>query len=244
MAKADMWMPDEGPELCGSCNSPTYTELRYVPDDKLKHRRSLIRALVWYGLNQPEELSEGLRPYVFPDGHPAVELSFRLPIPLYTDMGEQYILAGHLDLIGQFGDEIFPVDQKTTRKTLNDKFFASYSPSTQFDTYDMVMSVMFPDLETVGIMVDAVQLLTDGVKFGRFTYRKTEAQREEHWADMQEWIKEAERYATRDHWPMNKRNCWICPFNGVCSLSPEKRQTELETSFQRGERWDPLKERE
>lgn len=242
-AHEKMWFPDEAPSECGECGGTIRVERRYISDHRSKHRPGLIRALIWYGLEQPEDLMEGYHPYVFPDGTPAVELSGRVPLPAYAPTGEQYILTYNFDYIGEWGTERFITDNKTTTKTLNAQFFETYSPDTQFDTYDLIGSLMFPALDIRGTMVEAAQLLTEGVEIGKHPYYKSEAQREEHFKDLLLWISTAERYAVEGYWPMNKRSCWLCPFKRVCSQSPEMRDGFLKSNFQKQERWNPLRER-
>lgn len=237
------WFPGDAPNICGSCGSGIRTERRYVPADSKKHRLSLIRALIWYGLDQPEILDEGLKPYVFPNGQKAVELSGRMPLPYKTADNEDYILTWNFDYIGDFGQELFIVDNKTTTKGLNDTYFSQYSPDTQFDTYAMVGSIAFPALKIQGTLVDAVSISVSGVEFGRRPFYKNEAQNEEHLRDLGVWLKIAEAYALMDYWPMNKRSCWLCPFKGVCSQSPKMRPGYLASTFVKHERWDPMRQR-
>lgn len=237
------WFPGEAPSSCGECGGTIKSERRYISDHRSKHRPGLIRALIWYGLDQPEDLNDGFHPYVFPDGTPAVELSGRLPLPLKAYTGETYLLTYNLDYIGQWGSELFITDNKTTTKTLNTQYFETYSPDTQFDTYALIGTVAFPSLHISGTMVEAVQLLTEGVEIGKHPYYKTEAHHEEHLQDLLVWFKTAEGYAQQGYWPMNKRSCWLCPFKRVCSLDPSQREGYLKSNFTKGERWNPVHER-
>lgn len=243
-AHKGVWLPPPNPgDTCGVCGSPIETARNYSPDNKAKNRQTLLRTLVWYIDEQPEEMEDGLHPYQFPDGTPAVELSIRLPLPFSTPYGETYILAAHLDYIGVFGGDILPVDNKTTTKSLNDRFWSGYNPSMQLDTYDMMVNVLYPDLHTAGVLVDAAQVLQSTSNFARRTFYKTEGQRQEQWETIEFWIKQAERYAEAHHWPMNKRSCWLCPFNQICRMDPEVRQVYLDQSFPKRDRWNPLLER-
>lgn len=237
------WFPGDPPELCGSCGSSIHSERRYVPGDTKKNRRSLLRALIWYGFDQPDDLDAGLKPYVFPNGQPAVELSVRLPLPYSNSFGENYILTANFDYIGDFGGELFITDNKSTTKFLNDKFFDNYSPDTQFDTYDLIGSLAFPGLPIRGTLVDAISLSVEGVTFGRKPFYKTEEQREEHLKDLGVWLEVAEMYALKGYWPMNKRNCWLCPFAKACSQSPKLRAGYLASNYQQKPRWNALQVR-
>jgi hypothetical protein len=242
-AHEKFWAPGDPPDICTTCRSGIKTERLYLPGNSAKHRKNLLRALVWYGLDQPDDINDGYRPYVFPDGTMAVELSGRIPLPFKSTHGEAFMLTWNFDYIGQYGSELFITDNKTTRKTLNSQFFQAYNPDTQFDTYSLVGTLAYPGLEIQGTMVDAVQVMVGGIEFGRHPYYKTEEHHEEHLGDLEEWIRDAERSAEAGYWRMNKRNCWLCPFKEVCSLAPSQREGFLKSNFTKQPVWDPLKVR-
>lgn len=237
------FFPAPTPSICGECGSAVEESRNYIPNHNTKNRETLARLVVWYCLDQPEALEDGLHSYVFPDGTAAVELSFAIPTPWKTKYGETYILAGHMDQIGVFGEELFVVDQKTTTKGLDKKFFDSYNPSVQFDTYYTVGKLLYPDLPIKGLLIDASQTLVGGAKFARYPYYKTEAQMEEHLKDIGFWIKLAEQYAEDHYWPMNKSACWLCGFKNICNKDPSERERYLKADFKKEPRWDPLKTR-
>jgi hypothetical protein len=237
------WFPPARPDTCGRCGSNTEEALLYTTPDPAKNRLTLIRALVWYALSQPENLDDGLRPVQLADGTIAAELSWSLPLPLETDDGEPYVLCGHFDYLGQFGDEVFPVDNKTTKTTLNNGFWRRYSPSVQFDTYAMAAPLVLPDLPVKGVAVDAIQTLVGGTVFDRHFYHKAPSQNEEHWQDIAYWIKEAERSVRQGYFRMNKTACAYCPFNMICSAPVEERKGLLEANFVKRDRWNPLTNR-
>jgi hypothetical protein len=242
-AHKGMWFPGDQPQPCGRCGSPTETEVQYFPLSPAKNRQSLLRLLVWYIEEQPEDLAAGLHPVAFPDGRPAVELSGRIPLGITSRFGDEYILTYNLDYIGSFGDENWFVDNKTTTKALDARFKSGYSPHYQLDTYELIGSVAFPELELSGVLIDAAQVTTSGATFARFGLWFTDQQREEHLNDIRYWIGLAEKFAVDDYWPMNKRNCWLCPFSGVCNKEPGMRQHELNDRFEKGEPWNPLQVR-
>lgn len=243
-----MWFPEPEPHICGECGSGIETAFNFVSDHPTKNRETLIRLVVWYCLEQPENLEDGLHPYQFPDGTPAVELSFRLPLPWKSPYGDQYILSGHIDHIGELGageDAVrFPVDQKTTTKTIGPSFFDGYAPHMGLDTYDLAGSLLFPDLNLQGVMVDGAQTMVNGAAFGRHIFYKSDEQRQEH-LDLIEFAIRgiAEPAANSGYWPMFKSSCWKCPFKRVCAAPPEDRERRLKEQFTKGERWNPLIER-
>lgn len=236
--------PGAHPSKCGECGSKIKEERLYVPGNKKKNRTTLIRAVVWYCLDQPEQ--GGFQPYSFPDGTPAVELPFRLALPMAFKTGDVPILCGYFDRFAEFAGDIYPVDNKTTASgQFGDAYFDGFSPSVQFDTYDLVASMMFPDLPIKGVVNDAVQMLVDSVKFNKREYYKTEKTRQEHLEFIEYWLRQAESYAENDFWPMNKAACWHCPFNKICSKDPAVRERYLanDVELRKQERWNPLRER-
>ncbi len=238
------WFSGGGPTTCGICGSPTISERRYLPYDKVKNRESLVRLVEWYCEEQPEEFGgAGLSPYAFPDGTPAVELSFKLPLPFTTPDGQPYILAGHMDAIKTFGPiETFITDNKTTKSFLGQLYWKQFSPNIQVDAYDLAGSLLFPDLGIKGVAIEAAQTLVGGAKFATQVFYRTEGQREETLSEIGWWLKQAERFAQDNYWPMNKTNCKMCAFNGICSKDPAQRERYLKADFVQ-KHWNPLEER-
>lgn len=234
--------PGHQPDMCGECGSPTEGTTVFVAPHSSKNRQTLVRLLIWYVEEQPERLEDGLHPIRFPDGTPAVELTLQVSLDRKTPSGEPYTLNGHLDYFGRFGEEVFPVDNKSTTKTLDKAFFGGYNPSLQLDNYDLMVSILYPGMAE-GVAVDAAQTMVSGARFARRLFYKTESQREEQLRTVHEIIDHMEVAAETGNYHMNKRNCWLCPFKDVCSKPPEGRERALEAQFTKGELWNPLRSR-
>jgi hypothetical protein len=228
--------------MCGVCGSSTETERRWVSNDPAKDRYTLIRAVVWWCDDQPEGALDGPVPYAFPDGTPAIELSIPITLPWLAPTGERYVLTGYLDSIDVLGEEHFISDNKTTKKTLNRQYWKQYSPNVQVSTYDLIGSVLFPDLNLRGVRIDAVQTLVGGARFGTQVFYRSDKLREEYLQDIEYTIREAERYAKDNYWPKREANCALCQFNAVCSKEPAERERYLKGNFQ-VRKWNPLRER-
>lgn len=245
------WFPAPGPSTC-SCGSNTHTERQWISNDKAKDRYTLVRLVAWYCDEQPELASDGAMPYVFPNGQPAVELSFKIPLPWKVpppnrvmgidDKPETYILAGHIDSIMEYGSEHFVSDNKTTKNMMGAQYFAQFHPNIQMDIYDLAGTTLYPTLNLKGVMIEAAQTLAGGARFGVGLSYRTDAQREELMGDIRYWLTQAEKFATEDHWPMNRANCYLCPFKVICSKDPGSRQRYLEAAFVK-QPWNPLLER-
>lgn len=235
------WYPGPAPDVCGSCGSPTHSERRWFSDNPAKDRYALVRAIVWWSDDQPEE--GGVELLRFPDGTDAVELPWRMVLP-YRIGSESYLLVGYFDHMDQLGSEVFIVDDKSTKNALGKFYWQQYAPHVQVDVYDLAGHVVFPSLPITGVRIDATQALIGGARFGAEVFYHTDSQREELLKDLGYWLELAERYAKDNYWPMNRSNCAICPFNGVCSRPPEERQALLDNpeKFQR-KHWNPLEER-
>lgn len=237
-----IWHPAPAPHTCGECGSDTETATRYLPGDKTKNRHTLVRLIVWYVEEQAEDMSSGIHPYKFPNGKPAVELSFKYPLPLKNKYGEPYILSGHLDSIMTNGVENFISDNKSTKNTIGLSYWKQFSPNTQVDIYDMSGSLLYPELNIKGVLIEAAQIMQEGARFAAQPFYRNESQRQELLDDLTFWLSLAEKFAEDGHWPMNRGNCKICTFQGICSKEPAKRDMYLKADFAQ-RKWNPLEER-
>ncbi len=236
------WFPAPGPSTCGECGSDTEHEVHWYPyeDYKVKNRMTLIQTIVWYCEEYKDD--HPVKPYIFPDGTPAVELSFAVPIDYHNKYSEEYQVCGHLDGVVSFGDEYFIRDRKSTKSTLSKSHFAGFSPNIQFDIYDLFGSIIFKDLHISGILVDAMQVMVGGSRFVLKPLYRSNERREELIEDIHYWLDQAEGYAEKNYWPMNRRNCWICGFKEICAKDPSSRKMYLEAGFEKSF-WNPLEER-
>ena len=232
-----------GPTSCGSCEGSIVNERRWLSSYNAKDRYGLVRLVAAYCDEAPSSASEGAFPIAFPNGQPAVELSFTIPLPWHAEAEEPYVLVGHLDSIMQFGDEHFITDNKTTSKTLNQRYWQTFSPNTQVDTYDLAGTLLWPELHIQGVLIEGAQVLNSGlVRLGVGSQYRTDEQREEFLAELEWWLQQAESFALKDYWPMNRKSCYGCDFAQICSVSPSKRQAFLESNFVK-KHWNPLEER-
>lgn len=148
-----------------------------------------------------------------------------------------------MDAIKTFGgSERFVTDNKTTKTFLGQQYWAQFSPNTQVDLYDLVGNILFPQLNLSGVAIEAAQTSVGGAKFAVQTFYRNEEQRAETLQTIEWWIKQAERFAIDDFWPMNTASCKMCSFNSVCSRPPSQRERILNANFTR-RHWNPLEER-
>ena len=172
------------------------------------------------------------------------DIEVELPFTAYT--GETFTLHGRLDAGVRYGSEAFLKEVKTTKQALGKYYYASFSPDTQIDTYDLIGWLaskvgdgLFGKSVTrlSGVMLEAHQALVSGTRWGMHRLYRTRSQREEWLEDIGYWLGLAGKYAQADRWPMNKANCWHCDFNTICSKPKEERERYLRADFeQRKER--------
>jgi len=211
----------------------------WISDDPNKNRFTLLRTVVWY-LEQ-FGVDDALHTVRLSNGKPAVELSFRFYSGYTTSMGEQLIICGHLDRVAQWNDDFHILDRKTSKNTITEDFFKSFSPDNQMSTYDAAGNVVY-NLPIKGIIIDAAQVAVTFSRFLRGFTPRTESQREEWLEDWSMWAKMAEFYATTGRWPMNDKSCGNyggCIFRGICSKPKSTREVWLKADFTKRV-WDPL----
>ena len=212
-------------------------QAKNLPEDKKKTPYHLLLFLVTY-LDLYE--NDPCETYILPDGNPAVELSFKL------DIGP-YMLAGHIDRVVRFNNQVFLTDLKTTTTSLGEDYFRQYSPNNQLSLYDFAGSHILPEEDKPqGIIVDAVQILSNGIRCERRIITRTNSQREEWLEDFHIWMESNQHYWATGRYPMNDTACnqyGRCVFRDQhCSLIPSLRRSALETYFEK-KIWNPLMNR-
>lgn len=213
----------------------------WKPDDTYRNIPNLIRAIVWYVDSHQEDRVSTIQ---LSNGRAAVELSFKLAIPLENPDGGTYVLCGHMDRLVQFGESIYVLDYKTTKLTPNSYYFEKYNPDNQMSLYTLAANVVLQE-PAAGIILDVAQLQVGGTKFERGIVSRTKGQIDEWLSDTIVWIKKAEHHAEKGHWEMNDTSCdkyGGCPFRHVCASDPKVRETYLKSDFIKRV-WDPLVER-
>lgn len=206
--------------------------------------KTLLRTIVWYEANYGQDdpvqvLGLG--------GEPAVELSWRIPLPIKTPYGEDYIMAGHLDGLVDLGGNRFVRERKHTARTVGSYYFDQFSPDPQISTYALLGSAILGE-PVQGVLVEVAQV---GVNFSRFERReipRTKGQQDEFIRDLCFWIKTAERMAEEGHWPMNDVGLQI--FGGgewrqLLARDPAHREAYIGMNFKKDREgmWNPLEER-
>jgi hypothetical protein len=214
-------------------------------DSTSKNRQNLIRSIIWY---LDEFANDNLETIVLDNGRPAVELSFKMELDwgpqIATGIGlgyKPYVLSGHLDRIVSFSGGTYVTDRKTTGSTISADYFGRFDLDNQMSLYTIAAQVIF-HTPVRGVIIDGAQIAVGFTRFARGMTYRTPAQSEEWLRDLRHWLRKAEEFAEANHWPMNDRACFLCPFKRVCSKDPRVREQFLESDFERRP-WNPLEVR-
>jgi len=223
---------------CPDCNGSGKAEGGAPWDSlhNLKTRATLIRSIIWY---LEQFAADPATPVILDSGKPAVELSFTLPVD------DDILLAGHLDRLAEYADNMYVMDQKTTGSALTSYYFDQYSPDTQMSLYTFAGQHIYK-LPVKGVIIDAAQIAVGFTRFARGFTMRTAGQLTE-WYDQTMRLIHRTRKQTQDReLDMNPSSCGNfggCEFRGICSLDPNARERFLRADFDKGPSWDPLTRR-
>lgn len=224
-----------------------------VKPGKYKNRTTVVSLVLDYLDHYVDDPAET---YIKSDGKPAVELSFRFELdwgPEFQGDSDSvknpYLLAGHLDRVVTFNDQLFVMDHKTTTTVPSQYYFDQYEPHNQMTLYTLAGQMVL-GAPIKGVIVRAAQILLEKENrfVSGFTFR-TADQLDEWLADLHLHLGNAERYAIANYWPMNDTACnnyGGCKFRGVCSKSPSVREIYLKSDYEQldlDSRWNPLRSR-
>lgn len=213
----------------------------WAPDHASKSRETLVRSVIWY---LEHFKLDPAKTVILANGKPAVELSFKLDSGIPSPNGEDYLLCGHIDRIVEFSGDQFVMDRKTSGSSLTPTFYRQFEPHNQMSLYTLASQVIF-NSPTKGVIIDAVRVAVGFSEYGRGPTYRTETQLVEWLHDTKGWLLDAERSAVEGYWRMNDTSCTKyggCPFQKICSKSPEVREIFLESDFVRNP-WNPLQVR-
>lgn len=215
-------------------------------NSRIRTRYYLARTLVWY-LDYYDNKGEGdpATTLALPSGAPAVEVSFRIPLPLKIEQ-HPLILCGHIDRVVEFRGANFVTDYKTT-KSLTSQFFAGFDLSHQMTGYSTAGNVIF-NRPATGIIVDGIALQVGGVKLGRHPTQRSPGQIREYFDLFRDVTQRAVQLHNRyleegKDYPMNTASCYFCEYKGVCRVGPEYRKSYIKKEFHSAPGWNPLRNR-
>jgi hypothetical protein len=220
-------------------------------DDPQKNRISLIRFAVEY-LDHYEKQGSPLRTIQLENGKPAVELTFLFDSGFRSFANEPILLCGHIDRLVQLNDDIYIADLKTTYEQIGSKYAERFTPDNQFTLYTLAGRVAL-GVPARGILLDAVQIGVNFVRFQRFPVYRPQPVLDEWLNALPFWVSIMEECAIAANdrpnnpesaYPQNDKACGLyggCQFREICGRSPMARKPIMDATFQI-RRWDPAGE--
>lgn len=206
-------------------------------NSKVRTRYHLLRALVWYFEHYRDDPAETL---ILSNNKPAVEVSFRLPIPVEVE-GVEVLLCGHIDRAVNYAGSLYVADYKTS-KSLSRQFFADFELSHQLTGYTLAGQAIF-EKPVNGAIIDGIALQVGAAQFGRKVITKTSGQIDEYLETVQNTVDEAARHHAAGDYPMNTSACYFCQYKELCSKPPEFRNNYISMQFNKKSAWNPLDNR-
>lgn len=206
-------------------------------NSKVRTRYYLARSVVWY---LEHYIDDPLHTLILPTGKPAVELSFRVPLPIQVG-GQDMLLCGHIDRAVEFEGNYWASDYKTT-KSLTRQFFDSFDLSHQMTGYTVAGNVIL-EKPITGVWIDGIALQVGGVKLNRAPTKRTPGQVREYFELLSDVAERAERAHDLGYYPMNTASCYFCEFKSICSQPPEYRERYINMLYNKKPGWNPLRNR-
>jgi len=206
-------------------------------NSKIRTRYHLMRSVIWY---LEHYIDDPLHTLIMPSGKPAVELSFRIPLPVQVG-GHEMILCGHIDRAVEFEGGLWASDYKTT-KSLTRQFFDMFDLSHQMTGYTVAGNVIL-EKPISGVWIDGIALQVGGVKLARAPTKRSPGQVKEYFELLTDVGERAERAYDIGHYPMNTASCYFCDFKDVCKQAPEFRERYINMWYDRKPGWNPLRNR-
>lgn len=225
------YFPLPAPDIC-SCGGKVMLHDLWMPVKAGKDLDKLVELLVGYtdGARTRQLIPASLA------GKPLIEHYWEAPLE-HPLMLRPVMICGNWDAVKNFGSETFVVDYKSTGKPINDSYWKGFSPNVQVDLYNMAARRILPEMDIKGVAIEAFST-SSGEGFRLF--KATDEQKAEMFADTAFWIGLMQSCEETDLWPRNRSNCFLCPFQQVCSRAPEARPAILDNKYERA-KWNPQK---
>lgn len=217
---------------------------RLPAGDTSRTKETLVRTIIWFFDQYWDDKTITLRE---PSGKPIVEYHFQLPFMEY--LGNEVFICGHIDRMVKWQGQVYIADYKTTKYTLDQRFFNQFKPGTQMPLYLTachIISNTFADLPPAhGVIIDGIQLGVNFSRFGRGIVPFSLEEINEYIIDLKYWITQAMDACKANYFPQNTESCQKfsgCQYQEICSKSPARRQVFLDGNYVRRV-WSPLQPR-
>ena len=196
-----------------------------LSDDKARGLESCLRAIVW---RAEEYWDDNLKLATMPDGTPALEQRFEVPI---GDNGHRF--SGRIDKIVTIDDRLYIVDFKTTKTSLSDYYFKGFMPNNQIFAYIWACREVLK-LPVDGAIIDGVQTGVNFTRFARQVFNVHKDLLDEWYEDTIHHLEISDVYADSGYYPADFTACnnyGGCKFRETCSHSGTQREMFFKEDF-------------
>lgn len=211
--------------------------------DTARTKETLIRTTVWYIDQFWNDNATSVKI------HEKVAVEQHFVLPLIEHKGETVFITGHIDRLVKWQGYTYCADYKSTKYSLDNRFFQQFKPSVQMGLYVTACKLItnsdseFPPAN--GVIIDGIQL---GVNFSRFARQIVPYSLEEideYIENLQVTIKQAMNACEKKVFPPNETACNNysgCHFRDICAKPLARREAFLNGNFKR-RTWNPLARR-
>ena len=221
-----------------------------APEDSPKSFWNTFQALAWYLEQHPPE-TDVVQPLMRPDGTPAVEYTFAIPLeegPLHPETKEPFFFVGRFDLLGSWQGLPVVQDEKTT-SGIGFAWMNQWDLRGQFMGYCWACQQSgYPDVRTaivrgIAILKGEYKDALVPVSFGQYLI--------DRWyqmllydlhqiVDEYSWQTATDSYPKRQLWPYNFADA--CASYGGCAFLTLCKAKDPEPFFSNyiRHRWNPL----
>ena len=221
-----------------------------TPEDDYRTSSYLVDGISKYLNDHPAEVWV---PMTLPNGQPAVEIPFAMPIGTVdtASFGTITIVwTGKIDLAYKSDGRLGLMDHKTT-SMMGPGFFSEFEIAHQMYGYAAALEYIFnePCAEITINGLGCRKPTKTGVKFEflRHSIPINRALLDEWHVDSLALVSDFFAHCERGYFPKATKWCVAkygsCQYRAVCSLAPEHRELALSTSEFRPVTWDPLSTR-
>lgn len=184
--------------------------------EEAKNFHNTFHALERY-LEEFHPVDDMVLPYMKPDGNPATEFSFAIPLPIDNPAGEPYLFAGRFDLLGYFGgkDGVLVVQDEKTTSALGPMWLRQWDLRGQFIGYTWAC-------RQLGYPVDHCVIRGIAIQKTQHQFLNVPVQYSQHivdrwYAELIQTCHEINFHFENDLWPYNFAEA--CGSYGGCSFS-------------------------
>lgn len=230
----------------------TYASKQVLNTPEGDHRTTgyLVEAVSKYLNDHPAEV---WAPMTLPNGEPAVEVPFAMPIGTVdtASFGSITIVwTGKIDLAYRSNGRIGLLDHKTT-SMMGPGFFTEFEFSHQMYGYAAALEYIFgepcDEITINGLGCRKPTRTGKMHEYARHTIPINRALLDEWHTDSLALVSDFFGHCERGYFPKATKWCvgkyGACQFRAVCSLAPAHRELALSTSEFRPVTWDPLSTR-